>query len=129
MSAFPTEKHVCSWLGLAPKREITGGNIARNSTLKTRNRAGQVFRKAAASVMRLDGVFGVFYRRLNARIGPAQAAVAAARFIARVYDRMLKRKGEYQPLRVEQDEAKHRQQQARSLQKKGARLGFQLAPV
>ncbi len=90
MSTFPTENHVCSWLGLAPKHEITGGNIARNSTLKTRNRAGLVVRKAAASVMRSDGVFGVFYRRLNARKSPAQAAVATAHFIARVYDRMFK---------------------------------------
>ncbi len=90
MSKFPTEKHVCSWLGLAPKHEITGGKIVRNATLKTRNRAGLVFRKAAASVMRSDGVFGVFYRRLKARIGPAQAAVATAHFIARVYYRMFK---------------------------------------
>ncbi len=129
MSKFPTEKHVCSWLGLAPKHEITGGKIVRNATLKTRNRAGLVFRKAAASVMRSDGVFGVFYRRLKARIGPAQAAVATAHFIAQVYYRMLKYKVEYQPLSVEQYEAKYRQQQVRSLQKKAARLGFQLTPV
>ncbi len=129
MSKFPSEKHFCSWLGPAPKHEITGGKIVRNATLKTRNRAGQVFCKAAASVMRSECVFGVFYRRLKARIGPAQAAVATAHFIARVYYRMLKYKVEYQPLSVEQYEAKYRQQQVRRLQKKAARLGFQLAPV
>ena len=110
MSKFPNEKHFCSWLGLAPKNEISGGKVLRSATLKTRNRAGQAFRKAAASVMRSDCVFGVFYRRMKARIGPAQAV-------------------EYQPLSVERYEAKYRQQQVRYLQKKVAKLGFQLVPA
>jgi transposase len=129
MSRFPTEKHFCSWLGLAPKNEISGGKVLRSATLKTRNRAGQAFRKAAASVMRSDCVFGVFYRRMKARIGPAQAAVATAHLIARVYYRMLKDKVEYQPLSVEEYETRYRQQQVRYLQKKAARLGFQLTPA
>ena len=129
MSKFPTEKHFCSWLGLAPKREISGGKVLRSATLKTRNRAGQTFRKAAASVMRSDCVFGVFYRRMKARLGPAQAAVATAHFIARVYYRMLKYKVEYQPANVEAYRQKYRQQQVKSLQRKAARLGFQLTPA
>jgi transposase len=129
MSKFPNEKHFCSWLGLAPKNEISGGKVLRSATLKTRNRAGQAFRKAAASVMRSDCVFGVFYRRMKARIGPAQAAVATAHLIARVYYRMLKDKVEYQPLSVEEYETRYRQQQVRYLQKKAARLGFQLTPA
>jgi len=129
MSKFPSVKHFCSWLGLAPKNEISGGKVLRSATLKTRNRAGQAFRKAAASVMRSDCVFGVFYRRMKARIGPAQAAVATAHLIARVYYRMLKDKIEYQPLSVEEYEAKYRQQQIKSLQKKAAKLGLQLSPA
>jgi len=72
MSQFPNEKHFCSWLGLAPKNDISGGKVLRSATLKTRHRAGQAFRKAAAAVMRSDCVFGVFYRRTKARLGPAQ---------------------------------------------------------
>jgi transposase len=37
MSRFPTQKHFCSWLGLAPHHEISGGKILRNHTLKTDN--------------------------------------------------------------------------------------------
>jgi len=129
MSKFPNEKHFCSWLGLAPKNEISGGKVLRSATLKTRNRAGQAFRKAAAAVMRSDCVFGVFYRRMKARIGPARAALATAHLIARVYYRMLKDKVEYQPLSVEEYETRYRQQQVRYLQKKAARLGFQLTPA
>ncbi len=129
MSKFPSEKHYCSWLGPAPKNEISGGKVLRSATLKTRNRAGQAFRKAAASVMRSDCVFGVFYRRMKARLGPAQAAVATAHRIAGVYYRMLKYKVEYQPLSMEQYEAKYRQQQIKYLQKKAAKLGLQLSPA
>jgi len=129
MTKFPNEKHFCSWLGLAPKNDISGGKVLRSATLKTRNRAGQAFRKAAASVMRSDCVFGVFYRRMKARIGPAQAAVATAHLMAQVYYRMVKDKVEHQPLRVEEYEPRYRQQQVCYLQKKAARLGVQLTPA
>ena len=78
---FPTEKHFCSWLGLAPKHEISGGKVLKNKTLKTKNRAGQAFRMAAQSVKKSDSVFGALYRRLRSRLGPAQATVATAHAI------------------------------------------------
>jgi transposase len=129
MSKFPNEKHFCSWLGLAPKNEISGGKILKNNTLKTRNRAGQAFRLAAGSVMRADCAFGAFYRRQKARLGPAQAAVATAHLIARIVYRMLKYKVEYEPLSMAQYEQHYQEQQLVYLQKKAAKFGFQLAPV
>ncbi len=129
MSKFPSEKHFCSWLGLAPKNDISGGKVLVSRTLKTKNRAGQAFRLAAVSVMRADCAFGGFYRRIKARLGPAQATVATAHFIARVVYRMLKDKVEYQPLSVGEYEKRYQEQQIKYLQKKAAKFGFQLAPV
>ena len=129
MSKFPKEKHFCSWLGLAPKNEISGGKVLKNKTLKTRNRAGQAFRMAAGSVMRADCAFGVFYRRQKSRLGPAQAAVATAHLIARVVYRMLRYKVEYEPLSGAEYEQHYREQQLKYLQKKAAKLGFQLTPT
>lgn len=40
MSNVPNEQHVCSWLGLAPTNEISGGKVLRSATLTTRNCAG-----------------------------------------------------------------------------------------
>jgi transposase len=128
MSKFPNEKHFCSWLGLAPKNEISGGKILKNHTIKSRNRAGQAFRMAAGSVMRADCAFGAFYRRQKARLGPAQAAVATAHLIARVVYRMLKYKLEYEPSSVAEYEMHYREQQIKYLKKKAAKFGFQLAP-
>jgi transposase len=129
MSKFPNEKHFCSWLGLAPKNEISGGKVLKNKTLQTKNRAGQAFRMAAGSVMRADCAFGAFYRRQKARLGPAQAAVATAHLIARIVYRMLKYKVEYEPLSVAEYEQHYREQQLKYLKKKAAKFGFQLAPV
>ena len=129
MSKFPNEKHFCSWLGLAPKNEISGGKILVSRTLKTRNRAGQAFRLATVSVMRADCVFGVFYRRMKSRLGPAQATVATAHLIARVVYRMLKYQVEYEPLSVSEYEKRYHDQQIKYLEKRAAKFGFQLSPI
>jgi len=129
MGKFPSEKHFCSWLGLAPKHEISGGKVLKNKTLKTKNRAGQAFRMAAQSVKQADCVFGVTYRRLKARLGPAQATVATAHAIARVVYRMLKYKLEYETISVEEYEKKYQTQQLKYMRKKAAKLGYQLIPA
>lgn len=129
MSKFPDEKHFCSWLGLAPKHEISGGKVLKNRTLKTKNRAGQAFRMAAQSVKQAECVFGVLYRRLRARLGPAQATVATAHAIARVVYRMLKYQVEYEPLSVNEYQKQYEAQQLKYLKKKAAKFGFQLIPA
>jgi transposase len=129
MSQFPNEKHFCSWLGLAPKREISGGKVLKERTMKTKNRAGQAFRLAANSVIRADCYFGALYRRQKARLAPAQALVATAHAIARVVYRMLKYKLEYEPLSVSEYEKRYREQQIKYLHKKATKLGFQLTPT
>lgn len=129
MSKFPSEKHFCSWLGLAPKHEISGAKVLRNKTLKTKNRAGQAFRMAAQSVKRADCVFGSLYRRLKSRLDKAQATVATAHAIARVVYRMLKYKVEYEQVSVEEYEQKYKDQQLKYMKKKAQKLGFQLIPA
>jgi transposase len=126
---FPSEKHFCAWLGLAPKHDITGGKVLSNRTLKTRNRAGQAFRLAANSVKKADCPFGVMYRRLRSRLGPAQATVATAHAIARVVYKMLKYKVEYDPLSVNEYQKQYDQQQVKYMRKRAAKLGYQLVPA
>jgi transposase len=126
---FPSEKHFCAWLGLAPKHDISGGKVLSNQTLKTKNRAGQAFRLAANSVKKADCPFGVMYRRLRSRLGPAQATVATAHAIARVVYKMLKYKVEYDPLSVNEYQKKYDEQQVKYMRKKAAKFGYQLIPA
>lgn len=129
VSKFPDEKHFCSWLGLAPKHEISGGKVLKNNTLKTKNRAGQAFRMAAQSVKQAECVFGLLYRRLRARLGPYQATVATAHAIARVVYRMLKYKVEYEPLNVNEYQRQYEAQQIKYLKKRAAKFGLELVPT
>ena len=128
MSKFPTEKNFCSWLGLAPHNEITGGRVIRSSTLKNHNRAGQAFRLAAASVARSNCAYGAFYRRLKSRIGPGQANVATAHKIARTVYNMLKFQQEYQATSAAEYEQRFREREIKYLQRKAGQFGFVLSP-
>jgi len=126
MSRFPSQKHFCSWLGLVPHHEISGGKILRNHTLKTDNRAGQAFRQAAACVIRSDSAFGAFYRRKKAQLGPMQALVATAHKIARVVYHLLKDKVPYQETGAAAYEQKAKERDLAHLRKKAAQLGYTL---
>jgi transposase len=74
-------------------------------------------------------VFGVFYRRLKARLGPAQATVATAHAIARVIYRMLKYKVDYEPLNVNEYQRQYEAQQIKYINKRAAKFGLPLVPT
>lgn len=126
MARFPTVKRFCSWLGLAPHNDISGGQVLRSRTLKTDNRAGQAFRQAAACVIRSDSAYGAFYRRKRAQLGPMQALVATAHKIARTVYFMLKHKVAYQDMGAETYETQQRERELVYLKRKAAQLGFDL---
>jgi transposase len=125
LSPFPTEKHFCSWLGLAPHNDISGGKRLRSRTLKTNNRAGQAFRMAAQSVAKSpDSAFGAFYRRMKARLGAKQAIVATAHKIARAFYHILKHRTPFHDLGGEEYERRAREREIKNLQKRAAKLGL-----
>jgi transposase len=126
---FPSAKHFCSWLGLAPHNDISGGQVLRSRTLKTHNRAGQAFRQAAATLTRAKCHFGAFYRRKKAQLGPAQAMVATAHKIARTVFHMLKFKMEYGAMTAEEYDRLFEAQELQRLERKAARLGLGLVPL
>lgn len=129
MCQFPSAKHFTSWLKLCPNNQITGGKIIRSATGKSHNRARQAFLQAAASVARSNCALGAFYRRLKARVGPAQAQVATAHKIARIVYHLLKFKVEYQQMTAQEYEEQFRAREIRHLQRQAARLGFTLTPA
>lgn len=128
MSKWPSVKHYSSWLGLAPHNDISGGKVLRSRTLKTDNRAGQAFRQAAASVTRSNSAFGTFYRRKRTQLGPTQALVATAHKIARTVYFMLKYKVPFEDIGAEGYETQQRERELVYLQRKAAKLGFDLTP-
>ncbi len=76
-----------------------------------------------------NSAFGAYYRRMRARIGPAQAQVATAHEIGRVVYRMLKNRMEYQQVSAKEYEQAFRERELKYLQRKAARLSFSLQPA
>lgn len=125
---FPSVKHFCSWLGLAPHNAISGGRVLYSHTLQTNNRAGQAFRMAAQAVSRGKTVYSEFYRRIRARSGPKEAIVATAHKIARTFYFLLKRR---QPFLITDIETYRRLQYEKDLHRlqcNASKMGFQLLP-
>ena len=134
MTRWPSEKHFCSWLGLAPHNDISAGKVLRSRTLKTHNGAGQAFRLAAQAVSRSSrSAFGAFYRRLKGKLGPEQAMVATAHKIARTFYHILKERTPFRDLGAQEYERRAQERELAHLRQRAAKLGFSLvakaAPV
>jgi transposase len=123
---WPNAKAFCSWLGLAPRHEISGGKILRRSTLKTRNRAGQAFRLAAQAVSRSHNGLGAYYRRMRARQGAKAAIVATAHTIARIVYHLLTHRTPFRDLSAEDYAQRARERDLANLRKRAAKLGLTL---
>ena len=129
MSRFPTAKHFCSWLGLAPHNAISGGRILYSHTLKNHNRAGQCFRLAARAVSRGKTVYSEFYRHIRARSGAKEANVATAHKIARTFYYMLQRGQPFLAPDLQTYLQAQREKDIRRLQARAAKFGFCLQPA
>jgi transposase len=129
MSTFPTVKHFCSWLGLAPHNDVSGGRVLRSRTLKVRNRAAQAFRHAAQSVMRSDSAFGAYFRSMRARLGPQQATVVTAHKIARVVYHLVTHKEAFKEESAAEYEGKRCERELKQLTRRAQKLGYTLMPA
>lgn len=129
MERFPTVKHFCSWLGLAPHNDISGGRVLRSRTMKVRNRANQAFRQAAQSVAKSDSAFGAYYRAMRARLGPRQAIVATAHKIARTVYHLLKTGEDYREESAADYTHKRQERERKQLERRAQKLGYMLTPV
>lgn len=129
MSKWRTEKHFCSWLGLAPHNDITGGQVIRSRTLKVRNRAAQALRLAAQSLSRSQSALGAFYRRMRARLGGEQAIVATAHKLARIIYHLLKHRQAYVPVSAKLYDQLQHGRELKALQRRAAHLGYTLVQL
>jgi len=51
LSAFPTENHFASWLGLTPSKDISGGKVIGRSRRTVQNRVATSLRMAASTLL------------------------------------------------------------------------------
>ena len=129
MRTFPTVTHCCSWLGLAPRHDISGGKVLRSGTLQVVKPATQACRQAAQAVARSDAAFGASFRPMRARLGPQQAIVATAHKMARVVSHLLKERQAFRDESATEYARQRRERELKHLTRRANKLGYTLAPV
>jgi hypothetical protein len=126
VSAWPTENHFASWLGVCPDHRITGGKIFGRSTRPVINRVRSALRMAAYNLDHSHSALGAKYRRLKRKLGAPKAIIALANHIAKVVYRMIKFGHQYVEQGMKAYEEKFRAQHRRWLEKKAKELGLKL---
>jgi transposase len=129
MSRWPSEKHFCAWLNVAPNNRVSGGKILPSKPRKNANRAAAALRLAAQSAMQSKSAIGAFIRRIKSRLGAPTAINAGAHKLARLVYRMLKFGKEYVETGQEAYEKSFKERILRNLQRKAHQLGFQVTPM
>lgn len=127
LSRFPSARHFCSWLGLAPPTHISGGKTLTGPKAKVFNRAGQALRQAALNARRSQTFIGAAHRARLARMDTAKAVKATAHQLARLIYAMLTQGQDYVERGMEEFEVRSRDRQLRSIQRKAKQLGLTLS--
>jgi len=126
VSAWPTEKHFASWLGLSPGNKITGGKILSGKTKSSANRAAAAFRMAALGLLNSNSALGAYCRRQRARLGAPKAITATAHKLARTFYSMIKNGSAYVDKGQDYYEKQYHERIVKGLKKRAAEFGFDL---
>jgi transposase len=126
---WPSEAQFCSWLGLCPNNEISGGKVLRRGTRKVINRVANALRMCAQSLLNSKTALGAYARRMRAKRDSKIAISATAHKLARLIYRTIKYGQEYSDIGQAQYEAKYRTSALKSLQKRARQLGVQLVDL
>lgn len=88
---FPSAKHFCSWLRLAPNNKVSGGKILSSKIPKGSNRLKIALRNAANAIGNLKDSTPLrdFFQRINFRKGRVSAVSATARKLAVIIWNMI----------------------------------------
>jgi transposase len=123
---FATEKHFAAWTTLAPRKHQSGNRT--RFPAQTASRVAKAFRLAARALLRSQTVLGNFLRRLRARLGIGTAIRATACKLAKLFYRLIIKGEAYRRESTEAEEAKQRERQVKTLERRARELGMQLMP-
>jgi len=91
LSRFYTEKHLVSYLGLAPSLgKSAGKNVRQRKRCKNTSRAGRALRMAASTLYRSDSELGAYFRSVARRSDRKTAVKATARRMAQMIYRGIR---------------------------------------
>ncbi len=126
---WPSVKHLCSWLGLSPCHKVSGGKGLSRRVRPGAHRVAVALRLAAGSVHHSQSAFGVFFRRLRARLGAPKAITATAHQLARLVYSLLQHGTAYVQQGMEAYEAQYRDRKVQGMARQATAFGSTLVPL
>lgn len=130
LSAFPTENHFASWLGLTPSKDISGGKVIGRSRRKVQNRVAMSLRMSGTTLLNSKSYLGGRYRHLRKHLPTHAAAVKAmAHYLALLVYRMLTKGQAWVDRGAAKFEQKRAERELSSLKAKALAQGFKLIPI
>lgn len=130
LSAFPTENHFASWLGLTPSKDISGGKVIGRSQRKVQNRVTMALRMSSTTLLNSKSYLGGRYRHLRKQLPTHAAAVKAmAHYLALLVYRLLTKGQAWVDRGAAKFEQKRAERELSSLTSKALAQGFKLVPI
>ena len=121
LGRFPSARHFCAWLGLAPGTRISGERRLGGGPVRRTNRLGQALRMAATTARRDRSVIGAMHRARLRRMEGTKAVKATAHQLARMLYAMLTRGAEYVERDLAAMESEREERQVRHLLRQAKR--------
>ena len=130
LSAFPTENHFASWLGLTPSKDMSGGKVIGRSQRKVQNRVTMALRLSSTTLLNSKSYLGGRYRHLRKQLPTHAAAVKAmAHYLALLVYRLLTKGQAWVDRGAAKFEQKRAERELSSLTSKALAQGFKLVPI
>lgn len=129
-TGWKDEAHFTSWLGLTPSRDVSGGKVLKQGTLKKmKNRVATALRTAANTLRYSDSYLGARFRSLQTRRGAPKAIKAMARYLACLIYRMFIHGQEWVDRGAREFQDRSAQREFLALQRKATAQGFKLVSI
>lgn len=126
---FQTSDQFSSWLGLCTDNDKSAGKVLWQGVRKIKNRAGDIFRLAAASLHHSSSPLGDFLRRMKAKLGPAAGITATAHKIAIIFFTLVTKQVEYdESVWAARDKERHQRFELK-VKRQARQLGYELVPI
>jgi hypothetical protein len=129
MSRWPSVKHFCSWLGLAPQHKISGGKVLSRRVRPGAQRVAVALRLAARTVLHARTALGAFHRRMRRRLGAPKAITATAHKLARLVYSLLKHGSTSVPQGLDAYEHQYRARKIKAMARHAQALGYTLVEL
>ena len=128
-AAFPSAKHLASWVGVCPGEEESAGvNYSYRSPKGNRQMKGLLNQASNAAVKTKGSIFEFIYRRLVPRLGHAQAIGANAHRLCRLIWMILHRAIRYEERGPAVSRSKTERRTAKMIREL-RRLGYRIKPM